>query len=73
MVSFTFATCYLRLFVFPDVPMLLLGDAIGFVNEGARIVARQLPYRDFFELIPPGTPYTYALLVRMFGLCEWIP
>ena len=73
MVSFTFATCYLRLFVFPHVPILLLGDAIGFVNEGARIVARQLPYRDFFEMIPPGTPYTYALLVRIFGLCNWIP
>src|SRR5215469_6498788 len=73
MVSFTFATCYLRLFVFPHVPILLLGDAIGFVNEGARIVARQLPYRDFFEMIPPRTPYTYALLVRIFGLCNWIP
>jgi hypothetical protein len=72
-VCFTFATCYLRLFAFPDVPILLLGDAIGFVNEGARIVAGQLPYRDFFEILPPGTPYTYALLVRMFGLCNWIP
>lgn len=72
-VSFTFATCYLRLFVFPDVPIFLLGDAIGFVNEGARIVSRQLPYRDFFEILPPGTPYTYALLVRMFGLHNWIP
>jgi hypothetical protein len=72
-VSFTFATCYLRLFVFPDVPILSLGDAIGFVNEGARIVARQLPYRDFFEILPPGTPYTYAFLVKMFGLRNWIP
>ena len=72
-VCFTFATCYLRLFVFPDIPIFLLGDAIGFVNEGARIVARQLPYRDFFEILPPGTPYTYALLVRIFGLCNWIP
>lgn len=72
-VCFTFATCYLRLFVFPDIPFFLLGDAIGFVNEGARIVARQLPYRDFFEILPPGTPYTYALLVRIFGLCNWIP
>lgn len=72
-VSFTFATCYLRLFVFPNVPILSLGDAIGFINEGARIVAHQLPYRDFFELVPPGTPYTYAFLVRMFGLYNWIP
>ena len=73
MVSFTFATCYLRLFVFPDIPILSLGDAIGFLNEGARIVGGQLPYRDFLEILPPGTPYTYALLVRMFGLRNWIP
>ena len=73
MVCFTFATCYFRLFVFPNVPILSGGDAIGFVNEGARIVAGQLPYRDFFEILPPGMPYTYALLVRMFGLRNWIP
>jgi hypothetical protein len=73
MISFTFATCYLRLFVFPDVAILSLGDAIGFLNEGAKIVAGQLPYRDFFEILPPGTPYAYAFLVRMFGLCNWIP
>jgi hypothetical protein len=72
-VCFTFATCYLRLFVFPNVAILSGGDAIGFLNEGARIVAGQLPYRDFFEILPPGTPYTYALLVRMFGLRNWIP
>jgi len=73
MVGLTFAVCYLRLFVFPNVPILLLGDAIGLENEGARIVARQLLYRDFFEILPPGTPYTYALLVRTFGLRNWIP
>ena len=68
MVCFTLVTCYLRLFVFPDVAILSGGDAIGFLNEGARIVSGQLPYRDFFEMLPPGTPYAYALLVSVFVL-----
>jgi len=73
MASFAFAACYLHSFVFPDIPILPGGDAIGFVNDGARIVAGQLPYRDFFEMLPPGTPITYALLIKSFGLFNWIP
>jgi hypothetical protein len=73
MACFAFAACYFRLFVFPNIPILPSGDQIGFVNDGARIVAGQLPYRDFFEMLPPGTPLTYALLVKTFGLYSWIP
>jgi hypothetical protein len=52
-VCFAFAVCYLRFFVLPNVPILPTGDAIEFVIDGARIVAGQLPYRDFFEMLPP--------------------
>jgi hypothetical protein len=72
-VFFAFAACYFRSFVFFDIPLLPGGDAIGFVSHGARIVAGQLPYRDFFEMVPPGTPVTYALLIKTFGLFNWIP
>ena len=72
-VYFTVAACYLRFFVLPDVPILPSGDAIGFVDDGARIVAGQLPYRDFFEIVPPGTPLVYAALIRIFGWFNWIP
>ncbi|HEV2492107.1 MAG TPA: hypothetical protein VG204_03450 [Terriglobia bacterium] len=41
--------------------------------SGSRIVAGQLPYRDFFEELPVGTDLTYALLIRLFGLYTWIP
>jgi hypothetical protein len=73
MVCFAFAACYFRFFVFLHVPLLPSGDAPGFVSDGARIVAGQLPYRDFFEMLPPGMPLTYALLVKTFGLYNWIP
>lgn len=73
LVCFAFAACYFRFFVFLNVPLLPSGDAPGFVSDGARIVAGQLPYRDFFEMLPPGMPLTYALLIKTFGLFNWIP
>jgi hypothetical protein len=70
---FTFAVCYFRLFVFPNVPVVVWGDQLGFVTDGSRIVAGELLYRDFFEMLPPGIPVTYALLIKWFGLQAWIP
>ncbi|HET6207734.1 MAG TPA: hypothetical protein VFD98_13055 [Terracidiphilus sp.] len=72
-VCFTFAACYFRFFVFGNVPILAGGDGPGFVSEGARIAAGQVPYRDFFEILPPGTLLTYALLIKIFGLFNAIP
>lgn len=70
---FTFTVCYFRSFVFPNVPLLPGGDGLGFYVAGSRIVAGQLPYRDFFEIIPAGTDLTYALLIKWFGFYAWIP
>lgn len=70
---FTFTVCYLRSFIFPIVPLLPAGDGLGFYVAGSRIVAGQLPYRDFFEIIPVGTDLTYALLIKCFGFYTWIP
>jgi hypothetical protein len=70
---FTFAVCYLRLFVFPNVPIVVWGDQLGFLTDGSRMLAGELLYRDFFEMLPPGIPLTYALLVKWFGLQAWIP
>jgi hypothetical protein len=71
---FTFAVCYFRSFIFPHVPILPVGgDALGFVVAGSRIVAGELPYRDFFEIVPVGIDLTYAVLIKWFGLSMWIP
>jgi hypothetical protein len=70
---FNFGVCYFRSFVFPNIPLLPWGDAVGFLNNGARIVAGKLPYRDYFAFLPPGTELTYALLIRGFGARSWIP
>jgi hypothetical protein len=70
---FNFGVCYLRSFVFPNIPLLPWGDAVGFLNNGNKIVAGHLPYRDYFAFLPPGTELTYALLIREFGPRSWIP
>jgi hypothetical protein len=70
---FNFGVCYFRSFVFPNIPLLPWGDAVGFLNNGNRIVAGRLPYRDYFAFLPPGMELTYALLIRGFGARSWIP
>ena len=68
----TFAVCYLRLFVLPSTPLLLWGDAPGYAAKGVRLLGGELPYRDFFEFLTPGTDIVYALLFRWFGVSLWM-
>ena len=70
---FTFAICYFRSFVVPDVPILFWGDQLGFATSGSRLLAGQLPYRDYFQFLTPGTDVIYALLFRWFGVSLWVP
>ena len=70
---FNFAVCYFSSFVFLNVPIVLWGDQVGFFNAGSRIALGQLPYRDYFQILLPGTDLTYALLIRHFGFQLWIP
>jgi hypothetical protein len=71
--GFTFTVCWLRSFVFPNTAILFWGDAFGYATKGARILGGELPYRDFFEFVTPGTDLVYALLFRCFGISLWAP
>src|SRR6201989_743847 len=71
--AFTFVTCYLREFVYPRSPVMSWNDQMLFATDGARIVAGQLPYRDYFQFVTPGTDLVYAFLFRHLGLWLWIP
>jgi hypothetical protein len=66
--TLTFAVCCLRLFVLPHTALLLWGDAPGYATKGVRLLGGELPYRDFFEFLTPGTDLVYALLFRWFGV-----
>lgn len=72
-VCFTFATCYLREFVLPRIPVISWADQMLFSSNGARIVQGQMPYRDYFQFVTPGTDLAYAFLFRHLGLWLWIP
>ncbi len=71
--AFTFATSYLREFVLPHAPVMSWADQMLFATDGARIVAGQMPYRDYFQFVTPGTDLVYAFLFRHLGLLLWIP
>ena len=43
---------------FSQHPFLPYSDAVGFLNNGTRIAADRLPYRDYFAFLPPGTELT---------------
>ena len=71
--SFTFGACYLREFVLPNSPVMSWNDQMLFASDGARIVAGQMPYRDYFQFLTPGVDLVYAFLFRHLGLLLWIP
>ena len=48
-------------------------DQTLFATNGVRIVGGQMPYRDNFQFVTPGTDLFYAFLFRSFGLRLWIP
>jgi hypothetical protein len=48
-------------------------DQMLFATNGTRILAGQLPYRDYFQFLTPGTDLVYSLLFRWFGVRLWIP
>jgi hypothetical protein len=70
---FAFAVCYLRAFILPNVPILIWGDQLGFATKGSRLLDGELPYRDVFEFLTPGTDLVYALFFKWFGISLWVP
>jgi hypothetical protein len=71
--ALAFAVCCLRSFVLPHTPFLFWGDQLGFAAKGARVLQGELPYRDFFDFVTPGTTFVYAALFRIFGVSMSIP
>jgi hypothetical protein len=63
---------YLRTFLLPATPFVAIGDQVLFFTRAVRILNGQVLYRDFFELVTPGTDFLYALGLRIFGVHAWI-
>ncbi len=63
---------YLRTFQLPATPLASIGDQNLFFLRALRILHGQTLYRDFFELVPPGTDLLYAAIFRLCGFHAWI-
>jgi hypothetical protein len=71
-VTGAFVFLYLRTFLLPATPFVAIGDQVLFFTRALRILNGQVLYRDFFELVTPGTGLLYALGFRIFGVHAWI-
>ena len=63
---------YLRTFLLPGTAYLAQGDQILFFARAVRVAHGQVLYRDFFELVTPGTDLLYAAAFRVFGIHAWV-
>ena len=63
-----FVFLYLRTFLLPATPFFATGDQVLFFARAERILGGQVPFRDFFELVPPGTDLLYAAGFRLWGV-----
>jgi hypothetical protein len=61
-----------RTFVYPGVPVLLVGDQGFFWVYADRLLHGQLPYRDFFQFTPPGADLVFAGAFALFGPRVWV-
>jgi hypothetical protein len=61
---FAFASSYPRHFVLPLVPIYPGGNQVSFANAGNRIASGQLPDRDHFQIVLPGTDLINAALIK---------
>lgn len=62
----------LRFFLRSGVPIAGLGDQILFFGRAVHILQGKIIYRDFFELVTPGTDLLYAALFKVFGVRAWV-
>jgi hypothetical protein len=63
---------YLRTFLLPATPFAAIDDQSLFFARAVRILHGQIPYRDFFEIVTPGTDLIYAAGFRLFGVHAWV-
>src|SRR5271167_2194598 len=63
---------YLRTFLLPCTPLAPYGDEIHYFLHAVRMLHGQVPYRDFFTFVPPGTDLLYLGALRLFGVHAWM-
>jgi hypothetical protein len=68
---FALVFLYLRTFLL-RTPVAPYGDEIHYFLHAVRMLHGQVPYRDFFTFVPPGTDLLYLGVFRLFGVHAWV-
>jgi hypothetical protein len=63
---------YPRCFLLPATPFAASGDEILFFSRALRMLHGQVLYRDFSEIVGPGTDSLYAFGFFLFGQHAWV-
>ena len=63
---------YLRTFLLPHTPLAARDDGLVFFEHAKRILLGEVPFRDFFIFVMPGTDLLYAGIFRVFGIHAWL-
>jgi hypothetical protein len=62
---------YLHTFILPAYPIFIEGDHLYIVQDAWRMYLGEEIYKDFFQLMFPGTQVCYLFLFKIFGLKFW--
>ncbi len=66
------AFVYSHLFIFPFTPIFSEEDHLYILHDAWRMYEGEFIYRDFFQIVYPGTQLLYLLFFYLFGLRFWI-
>jgi hypothetical protein len=64
---------YLSLFRWPFTPLWAGYDHWAIILDAVRMREGERIYRDILNVTPPGVEVVYLLVLRLFGLRNWIP
>jgi len=66
------AFLYLRTFTFGGTPLIVSLDETLYFEHGIRILHGQVPFRDYFTYVMPGSDLLYAAVFGLLGVHAWL-
>lgn len=63
---------YLRTFTLGGIPLIVALDETLYFEHGIRILHGQVPFRDYFTYVMPGSDLLYAGVFGLLGVHAWL-
>ncbi len=71
-ISISLLFLYLRTFTLGGVPLIVSLDETLYFEHGIRILHGQVPFRDYFTYVMPGSDLLYAAVFGLLGVHAWV-